>query len=114
MCVFLKEVKGKKLTDVENLAVLERIEVQECDSEPNDNSDVSDNEDDDTLLLPNVEFDELDAETSNVLALTQTERQEACMVLTKVGPPSVSLSVIHSLHSLSHSHGSERQVRSSD
>ena len=103
MCVFLKEVKGKKLTDVENLAALERIEVQECDSEPNDNSDVSDNKDDDTLLLPNVDFDELDAKTSNVVALTWTEWQEACMVLTKVCPPSVSLSLTHLLHPLSFS-----------
>ena len=74
MRVFLKEVKGKKLTDVKNLAALERIEVQECDTEPISGIDASDNESDGIPLPPNVDFDELDAKTSNVITLTSAER----------------------------------------
>lgn len=81
--VFLKEVKGKKLTAVENIAALERIEVQEHDSELNISSNTP-NDDNEAPLPPNVDFDELDAETSNVITLLPHERQEACMMLTKV------------------------------
>ena len=97
MRVFLKEVKGKKLTDVENLAALERIEVQERDTEPISGIDASDDESDGIPLPPNVDFDELDAETSNVITLTSAEWQEACMVLTKVCSPFPSLALFLSL-----------------
>ena len=55
--MFVKDVKGKRLADVEDLAALENIKVNEDYNSENE----SDNEDDDLPRLSNVDFNELDA-----------------------------------------------------